>query len=116
MGALKMEPVAWSSDMRKSIALCNDLVPLGGRNVSGHADERKAFTDVEAAFLVRPICLLHAAEAAFLVRLICLFACNRNCPSGAASLPSACIRNLTMHYVICNVASYHIFTTQWCVI
>ncbi len=67
MGALKMEPIAWSSDMRKSIALCNDLVPLGGRTVTGRADERKAFTDVEAAFLVRPICLLHATEAAFMM-------------------------------------------------
>ena len=67
MGGLKMEPVAWSSDMRKSIALCNDLVPVGSRNVSGHADERRAFIDVEAAFLVRPICLLHVTESAFLV-------------------------------------------------
>jgi hypothetical protein len=72
MGGLKMEPIAWSSDMRKSIALCNDLVPVGSRNVSGHADERRAFIDVEAAFLVRPICLPHATEAAFLVRPICL--------------------------------------------
>ncbi len=72
MGGLKMEPIAWSSDMRKSIALCNDLVPLGSRNVSGHADERKAFTGVEAAFLVRLTCLLHATGAAFLVRLVCL--------------------------------------------
>ena len=50
---LKMESISWSSDIRKSIALCNDLVPVGNRKVSGHADERKAFTDLEAAFLVR---------------------------------------------------------------
>ena len=67
MGGLKMEPIAWSSDMRKSIALCNDLVPVGSRNVSGHADERRAFVDVEAAFLVRPICLLRPKKAAFLI-------------------------------------------------
>ena len=49
---LKMESISWSNDMRKSIALCNDLVPVG-RKLSGHADERKTFTDIEAAFLVR---------------------------------------------------------------
>ncbi|KAL0020340.1 hypothetical protein WJX77_012513 [Trebouxia sp. C0004] len=73
MGGLKMEPIAWSSGMRKSIALCNDLVPVGSRNVTGHADERKAFTDVEAAFLGRnTICLpvrQHPAEPARFVTL-----------------------------------------------
>ncbi|KAL0050516.1 hypothetical protein WJX82_001360 [Trebouxia sp. C0006] len=70
MGGLKMEPIAWSSDMRKSIALCNDLVPVGSRNVSGHADERRAFIDVEAAFLRRAFI---DVEAAFLGRdTVCL--------------------------------------------
>ncbi|KAL0035584.1 hypothetical protein WJX79_000466 [Trebouxia sp. C0005] len=73
MGGLKMEPIAWSSDMCKSIALCNDLVPVGSRKVSGHADERKAFTDLEAAFLGRnTICLplrRHPAEPARFVTL-----------------------------------------------
>ncbi len=52
LGNLRIEAVAWSNDIRKSIALCNDLVPLNTRKVTGHADERKAFADIEAAFLV----------------------------------------------------------------
>ena len=56
LGNLRIEAIAWSSDMRKAIALCNDLIPLNNRKVTGRADDRKAFTDVEAAFLVC-ICL-----------------------------------------------------------
>ena len=103
MGGLKMEPVAWSSDMRKSIALCNDLVPVGSRNVSGHADERRAFIDVEAAFLVRPICLLHITESAFLGRLCYMqgASCMHQRPHNALDCIQYCISSMsTLHRVV----------------
>ena len=52
MAGLKTEAVAWSTDIKKLIALCHDLVPLSKGQVVGRLDEKKAFADVEAAFLV----------------------------------------------------------------
>ncbi|KAL3147353.1 hypothetical protein ABBQ32_002836 [Trebouxia sp. C0010 RCD-2024] len=68
-GTLKMEAVTWSGEMRIAIALCNDLIPLKNcRRVIGPDSEKKAFADVEAAFVGRnSICLpmrRHPEEAA----------------------------------------------------
>lgn len=52
MQGLKSEAVGWNSDVRKNIALCNDLVPLAKNIVAGTLEEKKAFTDVEAIFVV----------------------------------------------------------------
>ena len=52
LGALKTEPFTWSSDIRKAVALCNDLMPLNSKTVVGPASEKKAFADVEAVFVV----------------------------------------------------------------
>jgi len=52
MEGLKSEPIAWSTDVKKLIALCHGLVPLSKGKVVGRLDEQKAFACVEAAFLV----------------------------------------------------------------
>lgn len=52
MEGLKSEPIAWSADVKKLIALCHGLVPLSKGKVVGRLDEQKAFAYVEAAFLV----------------------------------------------------------------
>lgn len=52
MESLKTDPIAWSTDVRKLIALCHDLVPLSKGKVVGRLDEQKAFARMEAAFLV----------------------------------------------------------------
>ncbi|KAL3134240.1 hypothetical protein ABBQ38_006671 [Trebouxia sp. C0009 RCD-2024] len=72
--SLKMEAVTWSGDMRKAIALCSDLMPLkNGRQVVGPNSEKKAFADVEAAFVGRnAVCLpirRHPREAASFMTL-----------------------------------------------
>ncbi|KAL3160263.1 hypothetical protein ABBQ38_009745 [Trebouxia sp. C0009 RCD-2024] len=72
--SLKMEAVTWSGDMRKAIALCSDLIPLkNGRQVVGPDSEKKAFADVEAAFVGRnAVCLpirRHPREAASFMTL-----------------------------------------------
>ena len=53
MQDLKQEAIAWNTDIRKNIALCNDLVPLARNTVAGKLEEKKAFADIEAIFLVR---------------------------------------------------------------
>ncbi|DBA88103.1 hypothetical protein WJX79_009270 [Trebouxia sp. C0005] len=58
MEGLKSEPIAWSADVKKLIALCHGLVPLSKGKVVGRLDEQKAFAYVEAAFLGRStVCL-----------------------------------------------------------
>jgi hypothetical protein len=52
MDGLKTEPIAWSTDVKKLVALCHGLVPLSKGKVVGRLDEQKAFACVEAAFLV----------------------------------------------------------------
>ncbi len=52
MEGLKSDPIAWSTDVKKLIALCHGLVPLSKGKVVGRVDEQKAFACVEAAFLV----------------------------------------------------------------
>ena len=49
---LKTESVAWGPDIKKMLALCNDLVPLKKGQLVGSLDEKKAFAAVEAAFMV----------------------------------------------------------------
>ena len=49
---LKLEAITWSYAIRKAIALCNDLMPLNGRKIVGPDSEKRAFADVEAAFVV----------------------------------------------------------------
>ncbi len=51
--------------------------------------------DVEAAFLVRPICLLHATEAAFLVRPICLLHATE-AAEAAFLVGMVCLRDQSM--------------------
>ncbi|DBA76073.1 TPA: hypothetical protein ACH3X1_009818 [Trebouxia sp. C0004] len=58
MEGLKCDPIAWSTDVKKLIALCHGLVPLSRGKVVGRLDEQKAFACVEAAFLGRStVCL-----------------------------------------------------------
>lgn len=52
MQGLKSEAIGWNSDVRKNIALCNDLVPLAKNILAGTLEEKKAFLDVEAIFVV----------------------------------------------------------------
>ncbi len=52
MEGLKTDPIAWSTDVKKLIALCHGLVPLSKGKVVGRLDEQKAFACVEAAYLV----------------------------------------------------------------
>ena len=52
MQGLKQEAIGWNSELRRNIALCNDLVPLARNTLAGKLEERKAFLDVEAIFLV----------------------------------------------------------------
>ena len=49
---LKIEAITWSCEMRMAIALCNDLMPLNGRQIVGPDSEKRSFADVEAAFVV----------------------------------------------------------------
>lgn len=49
---LKTESVAWGPDIKKVLALCNDLVPLKKGQIVGRLEEKKAFADVEASFVV----------------------------------------------------------------
>ena len=49
---LKIEAISWSYAIRKAIALCNDLMPLNGRQIVGPDSEKRSFADVEAAFVV----------------------------------------------------------------
>ena len=53
LSALRSEPVTWSNDIRKLLALCNDLTPLSRRKVIGPEDEVKMFKKIEAAFVVQ---------------------------------------------------------------
>lgn len=70
MQGLKSEAVAWSTDVKKVVALCHDLVPLSKGNLAGQLDERMAFADVEAAFLVRlAISHHHVSYASLFVHL-----------------------------------------------
>lgn len=52
MEGLKSDPIAWSTDVKKLIALCHGLVPLSKGKVVGRLDEQKAFACVEAAYVV----------------------------------------------------------------
>ncbi len=65
MEGLQSEPVAWSADVKKLIALCHGLVPLSKGKVVGRLDEQKAFACVEAAFLVSLV--LHTYFGSILV-------------------------------------------------
>ena len=49
---LKTEAITWSYAIREALALCNDLMPLNGRQIVGPDSEKRAFADVEAAFVV----------------------------------------------------------------
>ncbi len=49
---LKSEAISWDSNVRKVVALCNDLVPLQRNTIAGPQDEKKAFKSVEAIFVV----------------------------------------------------------------
>ena len=64
LSALRSEPVTWSNNIRKLLALCNDLTPLSRHKVIGPEDEVKIFKKIEAAFVVQmlaQICLCHHA-------------------------------------------------------
>lgn len=52
LAALKTESIGWNSNIRKVLALCNDLVPLQRSMLAGPLDQKKDFKSVEAAFLV----------------------------------------------------------------
>ena len=54
LAGLKTEAVAWSSDVKRMLALCHDLVPLSKGHIIGRLDEKKAFAAVEASFMVKP--------------------------------------------------------------
>ena len=81
MAGLKTEAVAWSTDIKKVIALCHDLVPLSKGQVVGRLDEKKAFADVEAAFMVRhapsvPPSRLPACKSHYAAGQECLSICE----------------------------------------
>lgn len=67
MQDLKQEAIAWNTDIRKNLALCNDLVPLARNTVAGKLEEKKAFADIEASFVVRPSSRHSAAQALWLL-------------------------------------------------
>ena len=52
LAGLKLEAVAWGSDIKRMLALCHDLVPLSKGQIVGPLDEQKAFAAVEASFVV----------------------------------------------------------------
>lgn len=49
---LKTESVEWAPDLKKMLAVCNDLVPLTKGQLVGSLDEKRAFAAVEASFVV----------------------------------------------------------------
>jgi len=57
---MKSEAISWNSNIRKVVALCNDLVPLQRNRTAGPQDEKKAFKSVEAVFVVSSLSLLHS--------------------------------------------------------
>ena len=52
---MKTEAISWDSNIRKVIALCNDLVPRQQGMLAGPQDEKRAFQSVEAVFVVWPL-------------------------------------------------------------
>lgn len=52
LSALRKEPITWSDEIRKLLALCNDLTPSSRDKVTGPEDEVKIFKQIEAAFVV----------------------------------------------------------------
>ena len=87
MEGLKSDPIAWSTDVKKLIALCHGLVPLSKGKVVGRLDEQKAFACVEAAYLV---CLV--LNMCLGSNLVCFSADSRICSS---HIPS-CFAQVTL--------------------
>lgn len=54
----RREAIRWDNNVRKALALCNDLVPLHRSVLAGSQDEKQAFKSVEASFVVRATQLL----------------------------------------------------------
>ena len=48
----RREAISWDNDVRKALALCNDLVPLHRSMLAGPQDEKQAFKSVEASYVV----------------------------------------------------------------
>ena len=65
----RREAISWDNDVRKALALCNDLVPLHRSMLAGPQDEKQAFKSVEASFVVRAPALLYSLHYSTLCTL-----------------------------------------------
>ena len=98
LGGLKIDAITWSSDIRKAVALCNDLMPLSSRKLVGPASEKKAFTDVEAAFVVRVLscpAMPCPVPKSTILPCLCLLCPFLLCPALPWPVPTSTI--LTVH-------------------
>lgn len=49
---MKPHAINWGSDVRKVLALCNDLIPVHRKLPTGPQEEQRVFQNVEAVYLV----------------------------------------------------------------